>query len=70
MSLKTIPPAIQTMSVSEVSEATGFPKSTIYQAYHRGLLQALLPNGNSRGMRFTVDAVKEWYACIESRIDD
>ena len=38
-------------SVSELSDMTGFPRSTIYDNIRHGSLKAVMPNGTTKGMR-------------------
>lgn len=47
-------------TISEVSEATGIPKRTCYDAVASGLLKVVTPNGSTRGMRTTEAWVDEW----------
>lgn len=47
-------------TISEVSEATGIPKRTCYEAVQGGLLRTVTPNGATRGMRTTEAWVTEW----------
>lgn len=47
-------------TISEVSEATGIPKRTCYDAVASGLLKVVTPNGSQRGMRTTEAWVDEW----------
>lgn len=47
-------------TISEVSEATGIPKRTLYDAVASGLLKVVTPNGSTRGMRTTEQWVTEW----------
>lgn len=53
-------------TIAEVSEQTGFPKRTLYDAVKSGKLRVALPNGSKRGMRTTAAWVNEWL----SRSDD
>lgn len=41
----------RSFSVSELSDMTGFPKSTIYDNIRSGSLRAVMPNGTTKGMR-------------------
>ena len=47
-------------TIAEVSEATGIPKRTCYDAVASGLLKVVTPNGSQRGMRTTEAWVTEW----------
>lgn len=47
-------------SVREVSEATGIPVRTLYDAISRGDLQRLVPHGCVRGWRLSEQAVHDW----------
>ena len=47
-------------TVREVSEATGVPVRTIYDAISRGDLQRLVPHGCVRGWRLSEQAVRDW----------
>lgn len=38
-------------TVSEISERTGVPRRTLYDAINAGRLEALVPNGCRRGWR-------------------
>lgn len=47
-------------TVAEVSESTGIPSRTIYDAIRSGRLRSVTPNGARRGMRTTEAWVEEW----------
>lgn len=47
-------------TVREVSERTGIPVRTIYDAIARGDLQRLVPHGCVREWRLSEQAVHEW----------
>ena len=47
-------------TVREVSEATGVPVRTLYDAIARGDLQRLVPHGCVRGWRLSEQAVRDW----------
>ena len=46
-------------TVREVSERTGIPVRTIYDAISRGDLQRLVPHGCVRGWRLSEQAVRD-----------
>lgn len=56
-------PAIErSYSVSELSELSGFPKSTIYDNIKSGSLKAVMPNGTTKGMRVMESAWESFLA--------
>ena len=56
-------PAIErSYSVSELSELSGFPKSTIYDNIRSGSLRAVMPNGTTKGMRVMGSAWESFLA--------
>lgn len=62
------PPAIErSMSVSELSEASGVPRRTIYDAIERGELARFAPNGCSRGWRVRASEFARWVQAREAR---
>lgn len=58
-------PAIErSYSVTELSEMSGFPKSTIYDNIRSGSLRAVMPNGTTKGLRVMRSA---WEGFLEER---
>lgn len=47
-------------TVSEISERTGIPRRTLYDAINAGRLAALVPNGCRRGWRVSESAWSEY----------
>ena len=47
-------------TVSEISERTGIPRRTLYDAIDTGRLAALVPNGCRRGWRVSESAWSEF----------
>lgn len=47
-------------SVSELSDMSGFPASTIYDNIRKGSLSAVMPNGTTKGMRVMQSRWDEW----------
>ena len=47
-------------TVSEISERTGIPRRTLYDAINAGRLAALVPNGCRRGGRVSESAGAEF----------
>lgn len=52
---------IQTYTIPEASELTGIPKTTLYDAYHAGKLEAGLKRGAKRGLRVTGEAIDKFW---------
>ena len=58
-------PALErSYSVTELSEMSGFPKSTIYDNIRSGSLRAVMPNGTTKGLRVMRSA---WEGFLEER---
>ena len=50
-------------SITELSELSGFPVSTLYDNVRRGDLKAVMPNGTTKGMRVLGS---EWLRFLEA----
>lgn len=58
-------------TVRQVSEMTGIPRRTIYDAIESGRLRAVMPNGCRRGYRITESAWSEYMeACASHAKED
>lgn len=55
------------LSVSELSEAYGIPRRTVYDAIKRGDIAVFVPNGCVRGYRVRVDEFERWCRDCERR---
>lgn len=52
-------------SVAQLSERTGIPKRTIYDAIERGELAVFVPNGCVRGYRIAESEAMRWIdSCV------
>ena len=51
---------VRSYSLTQLSEITGTPRSTLDEACRKGSLRSFIPNGNKQGRRVTLPWYRDW----------
>jgi len=51
---------VRSYSLTQLSEITGTPRSTLDEACRKGSLRSFIPNGNKQGRRVTMPWYRDW----------